>query len=322
MEASLKSHIDSFVGQASEALCDAPSLTARLIVVLTHYRSVRRACLVLMVYFARHIWPGPSVMWFGSYLYAMAERCLAWRVSRSTQSLKNLPVYLAPTQSQSRTPHLAMISWISMPPLRDRIIQHYSSSQLFDKMWLDLMSHAVVEIEDISTILTGVGTGHGCLGIWNIFDAMDEPEVSDPLETHVSEEEEIFPELTQVDIVGLLRVYRMPLPDIAEVSLSPSQQQGSWEPITLEQLFTDSELARRLYYHLELYNAHKCWRIDPTFFDKYPNLQWEGCKNYTARGVSFRKQPRNVSIPSRQSLDQILFQYQLALMTMNPSKII
>lgn len=277
-----------------------------------------------MVYFARHIWPGPTMMWFGSHLYGLADRCLTWRVTKSASSLKRLPRYLLPTPLQSRTPHNTVLSWVTMAPLRDRIIEECRSSKQFDDMWLDLMSYAVVEVEDISTILSGVGSGRGYLGTWNIFDAMSDPKRSDPVQVHGTEGEEIFPELSQLDTLGLLRVYRMPYPGSsnADPDVATAQPNGPWEPVELERLFSEPELARKLYYHLELWNAHKCWRTDPAFYEKYPNLKWDGHEKFNAKGMNFRVPPRSMSIPSRQSLDQILIQYQLALITMNPSKVI
>ncbi|KAH7088008.1 hypothetical protein FB567DRAFT_591428 [Paraphoma chrysanthemicola] len=308
MERSLISYLETFVPQADETF-------------------VSKACLILMVYFARHIWPGPTMLWFGSHLYGLAERSLAWRVSKSKGSFKRLPRYLIPTPLQSRTPHHTIISWVTMGGLRDRIIQECSSGPQFDDMWLDLMSHAVIEVEDISTILTGVGSGRGFLGTWNLFDAMSDPKCSDPAQVHGAEGEEIFPELSQLDSSGLLRVYRMPYPGGSsnsdpDVSSAKPKPNGPWEPVELERLLSEPELARKLYYHLELYNAHKYWSTDPAFYDKYPNLKWEGYEQFNAKGRSFRLPPRSKSIPSRQSLDQILIQYQLALITMNPSKMI
>lgn len=266
------------------------------------------------------------MLWFGSHLYGLAERSLAWRVTKSASSLNRLPRYLVPTPLQSKTPHNAMISWVTMEPLRDRIIQQCHSSRQFDEMWLDLMAHAVVEVEDISTILKGVGSGRGFLGTWNLYDAMSDPKCPDPLQVHGAEGEEVFPELSQLDTLGLLRVYRMPYPlsSNSEAGIASAQPQpnGPWEPVELERLLSEPELARKLYYHLELYNAHKYWSTDSSFYDKYPQLKWDGYEKYNASGRSFRVPPRSVSIPSRQSLDQILIQYQLALMTMNPSKMI
>jgi hypothetical protein len=211
-----------------------------------------------------------------------------------------------------------------MAPLRDRIIQECSSGKQFDEMWLDLMWHGVVEVEDISTILTGVGSGPGFLGTWSIFDAMSDPKDSDPAQVHGAEGEEIFPELSQLDTLGLLRVYRMPFPSSpnSDPEVATAQPNGTWEPVSSERLFSDSDLARKLYYHLELYNAHKNWRTDPAFYEKYPNLKWEGHEKYNAKGRNFSPRPRSFSIPSHQSLDKILVQYQLALITMNPSKLI
>lgn len=286
---------------------------------LTMFSSLARACLVLMVYFARYLWPGPSMMWFGSFTYVLAERSLAWRLSHSQSCLERLPVYLTPTQLQFLTPHHAMLSWITMPTLRDRMLQCYGSGRSFDTVWLTLMSHAVVELEDISTILTDVDPGSGFMGVWNIFDAISGNTGAKTCDETDDERQGTFKELTELDRLGLLRVYRMNLPDSLETCDSPASPNGSWDPVPLDQLLSSQSLAQRLYYHLELYNAHKCWRIDPNFFEKFPNLKWSGYEKYIAKGQNLRRDPGCMEIPSRESVSQILFQYQLALMSMDPS---
>lgn len=262
------------------------------------------------------------MMWFSSFSYSMAERSLIWRLSRAGQPHRKLPTYLTPTDLQLRTPHQASLSWIALPGLRDRLIRYSGSGQYFDRVWVDLMSHAVVEVEDISTILLGVEKGPGFLGVWNIFHAIDGVRTTERPDSLGADFDTIFQELSKLDTLGLLRIYRMNLPEALEASNSPAEQHGSWDAITSEQLFSDSGLARKLYYHLELYNAHKCWRIDPVFFEKYPLLKWDGYEKTVAHGLNLRMESQPYSLPSRDFLDRIFFQYQLSLMTMDPSEVL
>jgi hypothetical protein len=273
-----------------------------------------------MVLFDRYVWPGPSAMLFGTFCYAMAERMLFWRSNPNAQCRRKLPRYLAPTEYQMRIRHPPMISWVCIVPLREQILRHYTSNQDFDRIWNDLMAYAVIQVPEISTLLTGVGSGPGYLGVWNIFDIIC-PNKSMNINQHsrTLDQDGGFPELSKLDSIGLLRIYRMQLPDAQDTCRDAPPQLGSWTPISLRQLFSSPELARKLYYHLELYDSHKSWRIDPALFDKYPLLKFEGFETYTARGTSFRMAPRSMSLPTTRTPEQILHEYQQALFDVNES---
>ncbi|KAH6976545.1 hypothetical protein BKA56DRAFT_589757 [Ilyonectria sp. MPI-CAGE-AT-0026] len=297
MEFSIQSVLCKFIGKPHEAF-------------------VNKACLGLMLFFIRHFWPGPTVMWFGSFCYAMAEGVLASRINPSQHSTEPLPSYMKPTELQLTVSHPAMIGWINIAELRDRIIANYTSGPSIDELWLDLMASAVVEVEDVSTIITGAEPGPGFFGVWNIFESMEnrsQPPRYDFLTADLSEDS---PELSKVDSLGLLRVYRMPLPDFNKSASSSTQRQGHWTPVSLQQLFSSPQLARKLYYHLELYNSHKNWRINPSFFDKYLNLKWDGYNQYTASGTGYYIKPAFSNTPSIQTLDKVITYFQSALIRM------
>ncbi|KAK7432885.1 hypothetical protein QQZ08_000356 [Neonectria magnoliae] len=256
-------------------------------------------------------------MWFGSFCYAMAEGVLASRINPSQASTEPLPTYLKPTELQLTVSHPAMVGWVSIAELRDRILTIYTSGPSFDEMWLDLMASAVIEVEDVSTIITEAEPGSGFFGVWNIFEAMEnrsQPRRHDFLTADLSEDS---PELSQVDSLGLLRVYRMPLPDFSKSASTSPQRQGHWTPVSLGQLLSSPQLARKLYYHLELYNAHKYWRINPSFFDKYPDLKWDGYDQHTASGRGYYITPAFSNTPSTQTLDKVITYFQSALIRMS-----
>lgn len=256
-------------------------------------------------------------MWFGSFCYAMAEGVLTSRINPSQRSTEPLPSYLKPTELQLTVSHPAMLGWISIAGLRDRILTNYTSGSSFDEVWFDLMTNAVVEVEDVSTIITEAEPGHGYFGVWNIFEAMEnrsQPRRDDFLMADLGEDS---PELSEVDSLGLLRVYRMPLPDFNKSASGSPQRQGHWTPVSLGRLLSSPQLARKLYYHLELYNAHKNWHINPAFFDKYPNLKWDGYDQHTASGIGYYMRPAFPNTPSLQTLDKGIAYFQSALLRMS-----
>lgn len=276
--------------------------------------SLEKACLVYMVFFSRYIWPGPPELFFASFCYGMAAHMVRWRLSARNRARVRLPLYLTPSELQLNIRHPPMISWVSIPALRERIIQHCHSDRQFDLVWMDLMAYAVVQIEEISSLLTGVGQGPGFLGVWNIFDAISNIKHPDSQVQDAYHSSKPFPELSDLETLGLLQVYRMQLPDTPQTSTGVAQPKGVWEPTSLESLLSSSQLARKLYYHLELYEAHKTWRLDPAFFEKYPDLRWDGCQNFTATGVCLRMAPRSLAIQATShAREEIFYHYQEAL---------
>ncbi|KAH0827725.1 hypothetical protein FOPE_00164 [Fonsecaea pedrosoi] len=254
----------------------------------------------------------------------MAEHMLFWRAGSMTKFAKRPPAYLMPNEFQETKRPPPMISWICIEPLRNQIIRHASHTRDFDSIWIDCMAYAVVEIDDISTILTGVEPGPGFLGAWNLFDAISQSPCSDTFQQSKCQwtQGNSFPELSALDSAGLLPVYRMQLPDEPETSYGKAPRLGYWEPVSLADLLASPELARKLYYHLELYKSHCSWKLDPSFFQKHPALRWPGYEKFTAPGRGFRLTPHSISMPIRQTREEVLSQFQQALFEMHPLRVL
>lgn len=260
------------------------------------------------------MWPGPLSLWFSSYCYPLIESVLHWRLCPTPQSYKALPTCHIPTELQNKTPHSAIIDWISISPLRDRMIENYNFSPQLDTIFVDLLDCSVVELDDMSSIFIGVKKKRGFLGIWNIFSVIQSVP-SRFLQPTASPQENPPPELSQVYGSELLHTYKMPLPDIkVDCGTATCQLIGEWEPMSLAQLFSSPTMTQKLYYHLELYRSDKCWRIDPAFFQKYPLLKWEGYESVVASGTCYRMNSRP-SFPTyvTASTEKILDDYQRTL---------
>jgi hypothetical protein len=275
-----------------------------------------------MIFFSRYAWPGPAELFFGTFCYAMAEHMVLWRLGQGSHAAISLPMYLTPSKFQLSIQHPLMLEWVSITPLRERMIQNFKCKSESDQVWIDLLAHAVVEIEEISAIIMGVGHGRGFLGIWNIFNVFETASSSNQPQKHTSQVQSDFPELSKLDNLGLLRVYRMPLPDTMEVSTDTAPRLGRWEPVTTQQLFSSPLLAKKLYYHLELYNSHKSWRLDPAFFEKYQSLTWEGYQKYTARGICLRTTPDSLPARPEVSREDIFNEFHQALLSISDSMIL
>ncbi|OGE47281.1 hypothetical protein PENARI_c051G10335 [Penicillium arizonense] len=195
---------------------------------------------------------------------------LSWRLNPTPQTFRGLPPYHVPTELQSQTAHSSIIDWVTIAPLRDRLIELYNFSPELDTIFIDLMNYTVVQVEDLSAIFTGgafrkaVQPHTAVLGIKSI------PEFSDSIE------------------LGLLQAHKLALPALDKTCTATGDLIGDWQPLSPTELFCSAAMSQKIYYQLELYRSDKCWRLDPTFFDKYPELRWDGYLDVVASGTRFR----------------------------------
>lgn len=238
-----------------------------------------------MIAFAKHASPIPAAMWFSSTSYALVENVIKWRLNRASHIIQTLPPNYEPSKLQLSTQHPSIIDWIAFAGLRDLVIQYYNSSLKADKVFIDLMEHVVIEVADISIVLTDVEPGPGFLGVWNIFHVMTCGASNSNLQAVCTRDSL---ELHDSSLPGLYQMHKMNSPDTASLCQKTSLGKGFWKPVPLSTLLCSPPLARDLYHHLELYDSHKFWKFDPTFFAKYPELKWDDYEATLAKGASYR----------------------------------
>lgn len=195
-----------------------------------------------------------------------------------------LPTY-EPSELQLSTQHPSVIDWIAVAPLRDKLIQHFNDPRALDRVFVDMMDHVVVEVADISIILTGVEPGPGFLGVWNIFNVVTKGMSNADLQAFCTPD---ALELRDGALLGLYQMHKVRLLNAASICKCTTSGQGFWVPVPLSTLLSSSDLARQLYYHLAIYDSHKYWRFDRAFFKKYPQLMFEGYLDMIAKGRSYR----------------------------------
>lgn len=215
----------------------------------------------------------------------MVAHVIRWRLSRALHIPQRLPQNYEPTKLQDSIKHPSIIDWLAIGGLRDRLIHSFNHSAKIDQMFVDIMAHTVVEVADISTILTNAREGPGYLGVWNIFSAMIEG-ISNPHTQPNCTPNSL--ELHDGSLLELYQLHELPTVDTASVARQTTVGEGFWKPVPLSVLLGSPHLARQLYHHLELYNAHKCWKFDPVLFNIYPALKWDGYEKNLARGKSYR----------------------------------
>ncbi|KAH7350442.1 hypothetical protein BKA66DRAFT_289034 [Pyrenochaeta sp. MPI-SDFR-AT-0127] len=273
---SLSDHIDKVIAMVRDYL--------KLVGGLSSYTQTSQACMTAMVVFARYISPLPATMWFTSYCYQLVERVMFWQVHRTADcSRSSIPAY-EPSALQLSTKHSSLIDWIVLAPLRDRLIVNYNKSRNLDKVFVDLMKHTVIEVSDLSKILTGVSEGPGYLGVWNLFNAMN---LGFHEETRAVCKENTI-ELFHDAFAGLIQMHKMPPPDDTWVCQVTCSENGFWQPVSFGDLMGSPQIAKQLYHFLRVYDSHKHWKIDPMFYEIYPELKYEAFEASCAQGTNYR----------------------------------
>lgn len=247
--------------------------------------SLSRACLTAMAMFVKYVSHMPATMWFSSYVYTSIQSVLQWRVCQNPDFGHLLPLNFRPSEMQLSTTHSSLIDWVHLSPLRDRLIQHFNRSPKLDQVFFDLMENTVVGVSDISAILTGVQAGPGYLGVMNLFNALSSMRSNTVMETTCTQEG--F-ELRDASFFNLFEMYKLPTPDMTRICQIDCSEEGEWVPVSLGKLLASPQLVQKLYHHLKLQSSHESWRIDSVFYEKYPELKWDGYESTVAHGRSYR----------------------------------
>ena len=170
---------------------------------------------------------------------------------------------------QLHTQHSCIIDCFPNPGLRDALILNYNHSPLLDQLWWDCLDCWVVTVEDIATILTDVDSETGLIGVWNIIEAMDGSRV------HGNSYSSMFAPLNvegrEAQLPGMdyfAGILNTPAalryasngnidnsdPCQVEHSTETLLQAHSdgWAPVSLDLILSSKELARGLFYHLNV----------------------------------------------------------------------
>ncbi|OAG39143.1 hypothetical protein AYO21_06694 [Fonsecaea monophora] len=248
------------------------------------FSKVSEASIAFLSVFVNYLWPGTSIMWLNSYLAQTADRILAWRMSPNLVTYNRLLPEYMPSAYEMETPHCAVIGWFPHAPLREKLIRLYDNSRHLDQIWVDTLYHTVVEVPDMSQILSDAEPGPGFLGVWKIFDTIS---AAPELVAHALG----MQNSGMTEMSRTLRSILQEKPNPANVfRLSGLVSDGDgWTPVPLGALLQSPKLALKAYYHLKMYDSPWAWKWDPAFFEKYPELTWDGYKAVVARGKSYRQ---------------------------------
>lgn len=226
-----------------------------------------------------------------------------------------MPEY-RPTQIQLREPHSAVIDWVPYAPLRDRIILFYNGSSELDRLICDTLDSFVVEVEDVAKVLPGAAPGRAYFGIWNVFSALDTTSrYANIDQSHLA----TVPSLNYFDMqpspAGTMGFDNHPNSfDGANflTSLENHETLSTFSgPCDLSQIFSSHDAVVQFSNDIKLQQA-TTWRLDRAFFEKWPELKFNGYEDIVARGRSYRIPAETPRAPTGIA-PQVIQAYQAAI---------
>lgn len=207
-----------------------------------------------------------------------AGSAMAWRLCPTPVTYARFPPLFRPTQIQLLMPHPTVIDWLAWPELRNKLILYHSANPYLDDIIREIGNSYVVEA-DLSSLVAGIGSVAGYVGVWDLIRAISPEAVREDTEIYRDDSQEFeggfyagscfrgpsSPEEVVVDIVD--QALKLPAPSV-------------------NALFESKTLATQAFRLLKMDKVESL-RLDPTFFDSHPEL-CDCRESLAARGIHLK----------------------------------
>lgn len=255
-------------------------------------------CLNIMTLFGQTAWPPSYTVWFKSQAPEIVASLLLWRLHPTPEAYNRLLPQYRPTELQLNVAHSPVIDWLPDARMRDQALLRYNDSVILDWLICDILHHYVVEIDDVSSVISGAEPGRGYFGVWNLFSIIDSPDTAAAnLARHSPGRVPLGTELDHTRVRISATSGGAPLNTVCQdlPSLPPSDDIDASNAAGLErsrsqkvyEVLTTPTLALKLSHDIRLY-ATKRWKLDPHFFVVWPDMAFDGHEELVARGTSYR----------------------------------
>ncbi len=235
-------------------------------------------------------------------------RLTAWRVCPSAETLAEVPACYRPTRLQLTEPHPAVIDWIPWAPMRDRVIMYHSSSPRLDELISELGNHYVMEV-DLSKLVAGFPPTPGYVSVWDLVRVLAPEATSGAAQVPQDSDWGQEPDYLDARVAPVAD----PMDDEMDLQmLATTRDAATTLPApNVQALFTSKVLAQRAFEMMGMNKGPHNFRLDPTFFQKYPEL-YDCDAKLAATGIPLRpREQRNSSVPVPQPLrPRIISQYK------------
>ena len=262
-----------------EALGESPASHPDLYVVILPFRGCTPRLLMLMndrfyqsvsmVLSAFHSVSRPGAMtWYAKCRFSYTVDLIISQLCPSPQTLQRVhPFYrLTPVQIHYLESYPAIIDWIPFPSLRDKFILLHSANPLIDNIFCDAISGYVVQTR-MCDLVAGTTSLPIYVRVLDLIAAMD------PQSSFVTS-------FKSGEVSGV----KLPAP-------------------SAEKIFESPEFARLVFQKLEMDQGPSNYKMDPAFFQKYPEL-YDPAVNIMAYGVPVRPDIQTI-LPQPRPLDRI-----------------
>ncbi|OQU97050.1 hypothetical protein CLAIMM_03053 [Cladophialophora immunda] len=240
---------------------------------------LRSATELMMSTFVSMAWSNMTAWHTYTRAHIHIARLIMWRLNPNQMTYDNLTTCYRPTRLQLSTYHAAIIDWIPFPSLRDRVLLGYSNSPDLDQVICDIGTSYVVE-GDLSKLIQDLSPRPGYVGVWDLVSV-----IAPSREGYSNLSQELKSLFSRLN--GDTALEHFP----EDVGLNANEQ--VWLPApSAASLFKSPEYALQAFKLLGAHNGASTFRIDPAFFEKYPEL-YDAQADITAKGTHLKPLERS-----------------------------
>ncbi|OQV01439.1 hypothetical protein CLAIMM_06801 [Cladophialophora immunda] len=212
-------------------------------------RSLQNAVSFMISTFTCLSWQTMTTFLAHTQAHKSVVHVTSWHLNPDPQIYSKIDPWYRATQIQLSVPHPVVIDWVPFPPLRDRLIIFHSSNPRLDEIICEIADCYAAEV-DLSKLVVGANP---CLAFLRVFDTI----------TAISNDESTNSAPNEPNDTTL------PAPSIAA-------------------LFSNKHLALQTFHLLRMDRGQGLLKLDPTFFERHPELYDNRAELLIARGIAIR----------------------------------
>ncbi|RVX65754.1 hypothetical protein B0A52_10388 [Exophiala mesophila] len=225
-------------------------------------------------------WPTMAAWHTYTKAHMYVGSLMAWRLNPTDELFASIDPAFRPTKLQLTVPHPAIIDWIPLSSLRDKLILFYSASPSLDELVCEVGNAYVME-GDLSRLIAGLPPTRGYVGVWDLVRAIA-PEAAtasnnsaphDLSQTNFDRSPETVDDFDGDEVVHHTT---LPARDVTA-------------------LFNSKVLALKAFKMMRMHTGPGNFLLDPAFFERHPELYDPGA-GIIAKGVPLRPGDRKLIV--------------------------
>lgn len=227
-------------------------------------------------------WPTMTAWHAHTRAHIHVSKLIMWRLDPNPTTYLSLATCYRPTRLRLSKVHAAIIDWIPFPSLRDRVFLTYDDSPVLDRVICDIGDAYVVE-GDLSKLIENLSTRPGYVGVWDLISVISPLRGTGESQTQ-----------------HLNHLFAGSYQESPQTTWAPDLNAGIERALpapSVDALFASPDYALLSFHLLGMHNGCSTFRMDPCFFEKYPEL-YDGQSDIVAKGTALRPANRShMSMP-------------------------